>query len=428
MTVSSRRTTAAARSGFHTLSRRAERDTSPARTTCARSTAIPRREKGERRMRETSLAIPPATWLRLQSLLRLQCLFFSSLYVVKVASYVFAVSAGVPVRTGRRKPILCLRHVHEPDFSERVDEIIIRRVIRRLPADYHIFLEDVRLPPPAERRQTYSRIGPDHPVGVVRHDVVREHQPHVQHLRRFSRQDVAGREPRVVVYGHVFRPADNLEQLPVTSPRLAVNVFDQVISDQYPPRRQATARLVVRPRDVEPAPGMPHHVVAEGHILRHRPRRPPALIARREQDRETILALRPVVLEDVRVDQCALRGLQLEEVLHRPPRSRVRGVAQLPLQRLHDVVVAELDVGRDQVLDGGVRAAEEEVLPSALEVVIDDLEWARAVPPGDGLRVRAGLMTLRDVRVDDGGRGAVERDAAAGGVRRVAVDVAAVDD
>ena len=37
-------------------------------------------------------------------------------------------------------------------------------------------------------------------------------------------------------------------------------------------------------------------------------------------------------------------------------------------------------------------------------------------------------MTLGDVEVDDGGRGAVERDAAAGGVRRVAVDVAAVDD
>src|SRR5215510_6374077 len=351
MTVSSRRTTAAARSGFHTLSRRAERDTSPARTTCARSTAIPRREKGERRMRETSLAIPPATWLRLQSLLRLQCLFFSSLYVVKVASYVFAVSAGVPVRTGRRKPIVSFRHVDEPDFAERVDEIIIRRVIRRLPSDYHVFLEDVRLPPPAERRQTYSRVGPDHPVGVVRHDVVREHQPHVQPLSRVRRHDVAGREPRVVVYRHVFCAADYLEQPPVPSPGLAVNVFDQVIPDQYPPRRLAHARLVVRPRDVEPAPGAPQRVVGERHVLRHRPRRLTVLVARSAQDRETVLALRPVVLEDVRLDQHTLRVLQLEEVLHRPPDPRVRGVAHLPLQRLRHMVVAELDVGRDHVPD-----------------------------------------------------------------------------
>src|SRR6266508_2882599 len=393
MTVSSRRTTAAARSDFHSLSRRAERDVSPARTTCTRSTAIPRREKGERRMRKTSPAIPHATWLRLQSLLRLQYLCFSSMCVVKVASYVFAVGAGVPVRTGRRKPKVSLRHVHEPDFSERVDEIIIRRVIRRLPADYHVFLEDVRLPPPAERRQTYSRIGPDHPVGVVRHDVVREHQPHVQPLRRVRRHYVAGSEPRVVVYRHVFCAADYLEQPPVPSPGLAVNVFDQVVPDQYSARRLAHARLVVRPRDVEPASRTPQHVVGERHVLRHRPRRLPVLVARSEEDRETVLTLRPVVLEDVRLDQHTLRVLQL--------------------QRLRYVVVAELDVGRDQVLDSGVRAAEDEVLARAFEVVVDDLEGAGAVPTGDGLRVRAELMTLGDVRVDDGGRGAVERDASA---------------
>src|SRR5215813_15213404 len=193
MTAYSRRTTAAARSDFHSLSRRAEMDVSPARTTCARLTAIPRREKGERRMRETSPAIPPATWLRPQSLLRLRYLFFSSICFVKVASYVFAVGAGVPVRTGRRKPIVSLRHVHEADFAERVDEIIIRRVIRRLPPDYHVLLEDVRFPPPAERRQTHSRVRPDHPVGVVRHDVVREHQRHIQPLRRFRRYDVSSR-------------------------------------------------------------------------------------------------------------------------------------------------------------------------------------------------------------------------------------------
>src|SRR5215470_476863 len=243
MTVSSRRTTAAARSDFHSLSRRAERDVSPARTTCARLTAIPRREKGERRMRKTSPAIPPATWLRRQNLLRLRYLFFSSICFVKVASYVFAVGAGVPVRTGRRKLIVSLRHVHESDFAEGVDEIIIRRVIRRLPADYHVFLEDVRLPPTAERRQTCSRIGPDHPVGVVRHNVVREHQPQVQPLRRVRRQDVAAREPSVVVYRHVFRASDYLEQPPVPPPGLAVNVLDQVILDQYPARRLAHPRL-----------------------------------------------------------------------------------------------------------------------------------------------------------------------------------------
>src|SRR5262249_54547395 len=193
----------------------------------------------------------------------------------------------------------------------------------------------------------------------------------------------------------------------------AVYVLDQVIPDQYPARRLAHARLVVRPRDVEPAPGAPQRVVGERHVLHHRPRRLTALIARSAQDRETVLALRPVVLEDVRLDQHTLRVLQLEEVLHRPPDPRVRGVAHLPLQRLRHLVVAELDVGRDQALDWGVRAAEDEVLPRAFQVVVDDLEGAGAVPTGDGLRVRAGLVTFGDVRIDDGGRGAVERDASA---------------
>ena len=74
------------------------------------------------------------------------------------------------------------------------------------------------------------------------------------------------------------------------------------------------------------------------------------------------------------------------------------------------------------------RAAEHEILAGRFEVVVLDQERTRPVPSGDRLGVLAGGLHVGDVRPGDGGRRAVERDAALLAARGIAVDVAAIDD
>ena len=65
-----------------------------------------------------------------------------------------------------------------------------------------------------------------------------------------------------------------------------------------------------------------------------------ALIHRLEHDGAATLSVLPVVLEDVALDEHALRVLDLEEVLHQP--------LALPARRLEEVVATDLDVGRNE--------------------------------------------------------------------------------
>src|SRR5829696_3392156 len=92
-----------------------------------------------------------------------------------------------------------------------------------------------------------------------------------------------------------------------------------------------------------------------------------------------------------------------------------------------DVVVADLDVRRNEILDPRIAAAEHHDLVSRREVVVLDLEWAGAVVAEHRLRVAVVAVALGEPRVDDGRHRAVERDAALEIERRRAVDVAAVE-
>jgi len=49
------------------------------------------------------------------------------------------------------------------------------------------------------------------------------------------------------------------------------------------------------------------------------------------------------------------------------------------------MVAADLDIGGDEIRNGGIGSPEHQVLPGAFEVVVDDLEGARAVPTRDSL-------------------------------------------
>ena len=49
------------------------------------------------------------------------------------------------------------------------------------------------------------------------------------------------------------------------------------------------------------------------------------------------------------------------------------------------MVAADLDIGGDEIRNGGIGSPEHEVLPRSFEVIVDDLEGAGAVPTADRL-------------------------------------------
>src|SRR5262245_35248492 len=173
---------------------------------------------------------------------------------------------------------------------------------------------------------------------------------------------------------------------------------------------------------------MTQDVVGESHVLRRRPRRRAVFAARREEDGEAVLRVRPVVLKDVLIYEQSLGVFQLEKILDRPVPSGISGMAFLPREWFVDVVQSELDVGRDQVLNRRPGPAEHNVLARAFNVVVDDLEGPRSVPSANRLRVESFAMAVRDVRIDYRRARAVERDAAPNGSGVIAVNVAAVND
>ena len=93
-----------------------------------------------------------------------------------------------------------------------------------------------------------------------------------------------------------------------------------------------------------------------------------------------------------------------------------------------DVVAADDDVARDQLIDGRRGSAEQDADPGRLDVVVLDDEGARPVPARDPLCLLANQPDTPDVAVADVRVGAVERDAALLPRRLVTSDHDAVED
>src|SRR5262245_20855788 len=196
--------------------------------------------------------------------------------------------------------------------------------------------------------------------------------------------DTAAVKYGIILDGEIVRALTHLERYSAAVPAFAVYVFKQVVGDSESPTRH-TRSDVVAAVHIETRRRVAHDVICEGHVLNHGPEGFPILVAHSKEDGEPVLRHRPVVLEDVAVNQNALRVLQLEEVLDRPGRPRVDRIADPPRQRLKAMVAPEFNVRRNEVGDRRVAAAEHEILARAFEVVVDDLKGAGAIPAAYGL-------------------------------------------
>ena len=85
------------------------------------------------------------------------------------------------------------------------------------------------------------------------------------------------------------------------------------------------------------------------------------------------------------------------------------------------------DVARDQIRNGGIGAAKEDVDARGFEEIVLDRVRAGAVPSRDRLRLLAERFDVGDVAVADGGRAAVERDASLLPLRRIAAHEDAIE-
>src|SRR5262249_53257122 len=103
------------------------------------------------------------------------------------------------------------------------------------------------------------------------------------------------------------------------------------------------------------------------------------------------------------------------------------GVAHLPAQRLENVIATDLDVRRHEVWNGRIGAAKENVFSSSFQIIVDDVEWTRAVPAAEGLRVVTDAVNLVNVRVTDGDLAAVQTHATLHVLRIEAMNPTAID-
>src|SRR5206468_132741 len=157
----------------------------------------------------------------------------------------------------------------------------------------------------------------------------------------------------------------------------------------------ALARVgIVGPQDVDPRPGVANDVVGEGDIFDRRPGSAAVLVTDGQLQGEAVLSGPPNVLEDVAFHQHPPGILQFEEVLDGPGRTRISRIALPPRQGLEEVVLPDLDVGRHETVNRGVRAAEHDVLARPLQMVVDDLEGTGPVPAHDGLGVGADSQAI----------------------------------
>src|SRR5918995_478444 len=106
---------------------------------------------------------------------------------------------------------------------------------------------------------------------------------------------------------------------------------------------------VIVTENIEAGRDVPDHVVSKDHVFDDRPRRVAVLVADGEENREAILRVRPVVFEQIALNQYSTRILQLEQVLDRPRHTGELWMIALPMQGFRERVADDLDIGRHEV-------------------------------------------------------------------------------
>src|SRR5262249_37557721 len=158
----------------------------------------------------------------------------------------------------------------------------------------------------------------------------------------------------VVIDDDIARAPEQEKRVSAAPPPLRIDVAQDVVAN-LDVASQLAGRAVIGAENLDAGSRVTQDVARERHLLDLTPGTAAALIAHREEHRETRLRGFPVVLERVAVDHDPPGVLQFEEVLDLPARSA-------PGRRLRDQVAPDGDIRRDQTRDGRVGATEKNVL------------------------------------------------------------------
>src|SRR5690606_36652184 len=232
-------------------------------------------------------------------------------------------------------------------------------------------------------------------------------------------------ENRVVCDPHLLHAIEQLQKT-ARAPRTA-KIHKQVVVYMYSGCRLAWSTVIVPAQQIQAAAHLAHDVMPEDDILNRGPRHGATLVAHGEQDGESILAVRPVVLQKIAFDKHSAGILELEDVLHRPRHASVSTLVFFPLQWLVEMISPHLDVGWHQLGNTGLCAAKHHIFTSSLQIVVDNRKGARTVPASDGLRIRANFLEVGKVRIDYGRMSGIQSHSPASSQHRIPVDVTPVE-
>src|SRR5215471_15805448 len=145
---------------------------------------------------------------------------------------------------------------------------------------------------------------------------------------------------------------------------------------------------------------MEHEIIRDLYVFDGRPWRG-TWISRRKDDCKSVLIIRPVVFENVAVQNHIPCILQFKKILYDPVRTLIAWIIRLPAKRFEKMVIPNPNVGRDKSWNGWITAAEHNVFTRGFEIIVFDDKGSGTIPCLERLRVTAGLLEVRNVGIVD---------------------------
>src|SRR5207302_9215397 len=204
------------------------------------------------------------------------------------------------VLTSRGERVVAAGKIDEADGGERRRIVVIGREVGRQTGHDRVTDERGAGEVGGDRRHTYTDpVVAEDPVEVVGHDVVHDLEGRARDEPRLvgRRDHVAGLYHGVVIDDDVGAAVHDLEERAVAAPGGA-HIVEEIVLDLDALCLLAGAQIVGG-QDIHGRPGVAHDVVRERDVPHGRPGRGSVLVANGEEDAETILGVRPVVLEQV---------------------------------------------------------------------------------------------------------------------------------
>src|SRR6266404_3239634 len=218
---------------------------------------------------------------------------------------------GTAEAAGGGKSVISTDQAYEADGIQRGGKGVASRICDRPTAGDHVpcYLRIGKVT--VDRRLPRRGSSADEPVLVVRRDVVAIYEAPVR--RAVDDDERTGLHRGVVFDDDVRSFHEQLKEPAATIPLGSAHVLEQIVADQHAPGLLARMQVITT-EDVDAGARVADDVVDKRHVFDDRPRRSTVLVAYREEDREPVLRVDPVALEDVSFDEDSQRVLQLEEV------------------------------------------------------------------------------------------------------------------